>query len=303
MVTGSLAGILLLVLSGEGEAEPQSEGVVTPSCCTQVFVSSSGGLADTQSAVLGIYTLSSQKIAGNVHPVYLKSAPGQDYYLYFRDKDSGPRGWLVGPQLLEDSFFLTTKQEDAVCPAGLYGAWDTNSQRDETFAIECHSDQVKIPCCDTVTVSATGPIATQQGGVLGEYSKVEDVNGHTAYRGGHINASLFYRKAGHGPDGWMIGPEVDELSFMVTTRDKGWCPSDVTAGYDRDTVEDSSLRLDCTIRREQGQQQDPGVPVSPLVVEPLPNRKTISSSARETLINSACFRIICILYLLLERNA
>ena len=28
----------------------------------------------------------SQKIAGNPHPVYLKSNPGQDFYLYFRDQ-------------------------------------------------------------------------------------------------------------------------------------------------------------------------------------------------------------------------
>ena len=28
------------------------------------------------------------------------------------------------------------------------------------------------------------------------------------------------RKAGHGPDGWMVGPEVDHTSLMVTTRNK-----------------------------------------------------------------------------------
>ena len=30
----------------------------------------------------------------------------------------------------------------------------------------------------------------------------------------------FCRKAGHGPDGWMVGPEVDHTSLMVTTRNK-----------------------------------------------------------------------------------
>ena len=29
-----------------------------------------------------------------------------------------------------------------------------------------------------------------------------------------------HRKAGHGPDGWMVGPEVDHNTFMVTTRNK-----------------------------------------------------------------------------------
>ena len=140
----------------------------------------------------------------------------------------------------------------------------------------------------------SGPIATHQGGLLGDYTKVtppyytvssyctlhsvhcpdktqsspafalqaEDVNGHTAYRG-PMDTSLFFRfpktawicmpsfsmgiftvattnilhccfeskycprwkewfcrKAGHGPDGWMVGPEVEHTSFMITTRNK-----------------------------------------------------------------------------------
>lgn len=295
------AGCLLLVcLAGPALGEPQSEGVVTPSCCAQIFVSSSGILANTQSATLGIYTMSSQRIAGNPRPVYLKSEGGQDYYLYYRDKEEGPRGWLVGPQLLEDSFFLTTTQEGSNCPAGLSGAFDTSSDRDDTFVIECHSDQVKVPCCELVEVSATGSVADNQGGVLGDYYKVEDVNGHTAYKGGHINASLFYRKAGFGPDGWMIGPEVENSIFMVTTRNKQFCPNEVMAGYDRDQDSDTSLRIECKVPEES---QDPGLPVTPLLVEPLSNRKMIPSSAREVLIDSACFRILCLVYLLLERSA
>jgi len=295
--------MILAVLTGPGLGEPQSEGVVTPSCCAQIFVSSSGPLAKTQSATLGIYTLSSQRIAGNPRPVYLKSQGENDFYLYYRDKDEGPRGWLVGPQLLEDIFYLTTKQEGPNCPSGLYGAFDTNSDRDDSFAIECHSDQVKVSCCERVTVTASGPVATNQGGVLGDYNKVEDANGHTAYKGGHINASLFYRKAGHGPDGWMIGPEVENSIFMVTTRNKGFCPDEVMNGYDRDQESDSSLRIECKVPEEIIPNQDPGVPLTPLAVEPLSNRESINNSARHTLINSACFRILCIVYLMLERFA
>merc|ERR1712032_1512357 len=123
-------------------AAAQTEGIVTSSCCPQVFLSSSGSLEQTQSAALGIYTLSSQKIAGNPHPVYLKSTPGQDH----------------------------------------------------SFSIECHSDQVKIDCCKTITLKANpnGPIATHQGGVLGDYVKAKDVNGHTAYSG-PMGTSLFFR--------------------------------------------------------------------------------------------------------------
>ena len=35
-----------------------------------------------------------------------------------------------------------------------------------------------------------------------------------------IRIPLMCRKAGHGPDGWMVGPEVDHTSFMVTTRNQ-----------------------------------------------------------------------------------
>jgi len=275
-------------------AAAQTEGVVTSSCCPQVFLSSSGTLEQTQSAALGIYTLSSQKIAGNPHPVYLKSTPGQDFYLYFREQDSGPRGWLVGQQLLEDVFFLTTKQE-ASCPAGIVGAWGTTDEKDHSFSIECHSDQVKIDCCKTITLKASpnGPIATHQGGVLGDYIKAEDVNGHTAYSG-PMGTSLFFRKAGYGPDGWMVGPEVDHESFMVTTRNKGICPNEVMRGFDRDNEEDSSLRMECTV--PLADLQDPGVPSSPLVE---PQRKSINSSApRNLLCHMACIKMVGMFFLL-----
>jgi hypothetical protein len=35
-----------------------------------------------------------------------------------------------------------------------------------------------------------------------------------------MNSHLFYRKAGSGPDGWVISPELDESMLMVTTRDQ-----------------------------------------------------------------------------------
>lgn len=288
----------LLLISGPGGGKAQSEGVVSQSCCPQVFLSSSGPLASSQSQAMGIYTLTSQKIAGNSHPVYHKSAHGEDYYLYYRDQEEGPRGWLVGGALLENVFFLTTKQEGARCPAGLYGGWDTNSERDSTFGIECHSDQVNVDCCGTVTISSSGAVASQNGGVLGEYTKVDDFNGHAAYRGGHLNVSLFYRKAGHGSDGWMVGPGLDQNTLMVTTRNKGFCPDVVVEGFQNDKVQDPTLRVSCSVPLSE--IQDPGVPVSPLVLEPLTNRKSINSSARDTVINSACFRIICTLYLAVQ---
>ena len=74
------------------------------------------------------------------------------------------------------------------------GAWGTTDEKDHSFSIECHSDQVphqsinitfgwiiitfysqvKIDCCKTITLKASpnGPIATHQGGVLGDYIKV-----------------------------------------------------------------------------------------------------------------------------------
>ena len=77
----------------------------------------------------------------------------------------------------------------------------------------------------------------------------------------------------------MVGPEVDHNTFMVTTRNKveqlcklinsyrpsrwqGYCPNEVMGGFDRDSEEDSSLRLECTV--PLADLQDPGVPTSPL---------------------------------------
>ena len=62
----------------------ETPGVVSNSCCSQVFLSSSSTLSKTQSGVLGIYSITSQKIANNPHPVYIKQNKDQDFYLYFR---------------------------------------------------------------------------------------------------------------------------------------------------------------------------------------------------------------------------
>ena len=35
-----------------------------------------------------------------------------------------------------------------------------------------------------------------------------------------MDSYLFYRKAGSGPDGWIISPKVEQNMFMVTTREK-----------------------------------------------------------------------------------
>ena len=82
-----IQGPWILMVLGE------TPGVVSTSCCSNVFLSSSSTLAKTQSGVLGIFTLSSQKIANNPHPVYIKQSSDQDYYLYFRQ--SGNHIFLI----------------------------------------------------------------------------------------------------------------------------------------------------------------------------------------------------------------
>ena len=37
----------------------------------------------------------------------------------WREEEEGPRGWIVGGQLLEDSFYITTAQENTSCPDGI----------------------------------------------------------------------------------------------------------------------------------------------------------------------------------------
>jgi len=285
----------------------ETPGVVSNSCCSQVFLSSSSLLSTTQSGVLGIYTISSQKIANNPHPVYIKQSKDQDFYLYFRQNEAGgPQGWIVGPQLLEDSFYITTQNDDSVCPGGIFGGFDSdNLSRDDTFSIECHSDQVKIDCCPMVTITSEGSLSTKQGAVMGDYSKVGDFNGHTRYQGGYANTSLFFRKSGHGPDGWMVGMDLEENSFIVTTRDTSFCPDVVTMGYDRnkEQEQDTTFRITCKASTHV-LNQDPGIPVTPLKpLESLSAQKSISISAGKTLMSSACLRLFVLSYLLMLRMA
>ena len=95
----------------------------------------------------------------------------------------------MGPRLKKVLFWSQSLIKEASCPAGIVGAWGTTSEKDHSFSIECHSDQVhdqsiqiiqnclqvKIDCCKTITLKAdpNGRIATHQGGVLGDYTKVE----------------------------------------------------------------------------------------------------------------------------------
>ena len=66
--------------------EDLHQAQVESTCCGQVFLSSTAGLAASAPFSLGIYTVSSQKIAGNPHPVYVKHSDTGDHYLYFREK-------------------------------------------------------------------------------------------------------------------------------------------------------------------------------------------------------------------------
>ena len=79
-----LALLLMLQLLQLSSAE--SPASVVSTCCSQVFLSSSQQFADTNQQSLGIYTISSQKIANNPHPVYIKKTDHGDHFLYFRDK-------------------------------------------------------------------------------------------------------------------------------------------------------------------------------------------------------------------------
>ena len=52
--------------------------------------------------------------------------------------DEGPQGWIVGSELLEDSYYITTNIRSD-CPSGIVGAFDSdNVSHDPEFSIECH---------------------------------------------------------------------------------------------------------------------------------------------------------------------
>jgi len=268
------------------------------SCCSQVFLSSQGLLAQSNQQSLGIYTISSQKIANNEHPVYIKNTDIQDFYLYFRDKDDDlPRGWVVGPQLLEDSFFLTTNNFFKKCPNGIYGGFNSDNSKDDTFEINCHSDNIKFNCCPSVKV-----VSNDQQGLNGQYEKIGDYNGRPLYQGGPANTSLYYRKAGFGPDGWVVGMgHQDQNSFMISTKEKSYCPDEVQSGFGQDGAKDNGFEVTCYVADDHFELQDPGIPAEPL--DPLPPQKTMSSAARETITSSLFFRLMAIAYILVLKLA
>lgn len=299
MALPSPLALAVLVMTQFAAGEDLHQAQVQSTCCSQVFLSSTAGLAASAPFSLGIYTVSSQRIAGNHHPVYVKHSDTGDYYLYFREKDDNlPQGWVVGPQLLEDSFYITTLNSNSQCPAGIFGGYESGetSSRDESFSIDCHSDAVKFECCPNIKLTSG-----LQPGLSGDYEKVGDYNGHTLYQGGPLNSSLHYRKAGHGPDGWVVGMGLEESSFLITTRDLSYCPDVVTAAYDTDGSKDDGFSVSCEVGPGDLEYQDPGVPTSPLeVIKP---EKAISAGARQTLRSSACFRLMTIAFVLIMKLA
>ena len=77
LVVAALLSPVTNLISGQEVSEGSS-------CCPQVFLSSSDLLAEKQAPALGIFTLANQRIANNTHPVYVKHADNQDFFLYFR---------------------------------------------------------------------------------------------------------------------------------------------------------------------------------------------------------------------------
>ena len=118
-------------------------------------------------------------------------------------------------------------------------------------------------------------------------SKTNILNSYNI-QGGPSNTSLYYRKAGHGPDGWVVGPDLD--NYIITTRDdKAYCPDNVREGFDQDRDKDDGFGMICEVVSDD-LDQDPGIPAAPLEI--LKPNKAISSSAKETLRSSACFRYL-----------
>ena len=82
--------------------------------------------------------------------------------------------------------------------------------------------------------------------------------------------------------------DLAEQNYIITTRDnKAYCPDNVRDGYDHDSDKDDGFRMICEVVYDD-LDQDPGIPAAPLEI--LKSDKAISSSAKETLRSSACFR-------------
>ena len=88
----SSACVLLVILAAvSADDEFSAVASVQNTCCSQVFLSSAGIIVNNSQEALGIYTISSQKIANNDHPVYIKNTDNGDFYLYYREKGENER--------------------------------------------------------------------------------------------------------------------------------------------------------------------------------------------------------------------
>ena len=172
---------------------------------------------------------------------------------------------------------------------------------------------LRFDCCPTINIQSAA-----QPGLEGVYKRIDDFNGHYRYQvhtrpspflthditcqGGVSNTIVYYRKAGHGPDGWVVSMGTEDTDYILTTRDtRSHCPSALTTAYDQDQTRDPGFSVTCEVSEQELAEQDPGIPAAPL--EALQPKRAISSSARDTLSSSAWFRILVIVYFIVIKLA
>lgn len=94
----------------------------------------------------------------------------------------GSSGWTIGPVLNGSIFNVATRNSAVDCPEGIAGAYDRDETRDDSFSIECHSEEVHVECCTKVWVNASEAIMNNQGARIGLYEQMEQpINGYPVY--------------------------------------------------------------------------------------------------------------------------
>merc|ERR1711915_261553 len=103
-------------------------------CCSSVSVTSSGGVANLFSEVLGKYTKTTSTKAGQ--PVYSK---GNLYLYYLEDVQHHFEGWTISESLSDVGSVI--KVEDTDCPDDKDGDWEYLNQNtwvvDSTLSVDC----------------------------------------------------------------------------------------------------------------------------------------------------------------------
>jgi len=216
-------------------------------CCSNIIVSSTGGVSTNYPEMLGTYRQDFD--ASSEYPVYTKE---EHSLFYLDDVLHHFKGWTLSESQKEIG--PITNEGEAPCAEKADGGWEyldpgLNSwQSDPSLRLEC----VEIAeCCQEVEVASSGEASQRFPELMGLYSLSGELQqGRPVYTSqADTGVQLSYlNDVGHHWAGWVLGsgPGLGSLS----NDEDGDCPSGLSAAWDvsdggESWVGDTSLSVTC----------------------------------------------------------